>query len=365
MRTTKSRVMLAAGSTAVLLALAGCAGNASGNPGSQGAADTVAINVGNDMTVNLKTGPHLKVAVFIPGVANAYGLEQERAAKETAAKLGMDMTLFDGGYDPNNQLNQMQTALKSGNYDAAVVQALDGTVVCKVLTQDFPKANILVSASGTSLCESGTNQTGKSVDEVWAPGTLNFVGSNNTRAYIDGWFAAAAKANPGKQKVVAAFGLATASQTRVAEAAMAKFAKDNPDYTVDKFYTDYTTTDAYNKTQTYLQGHPDTTLILSVYTPDISQGVIQATKDAGLLGKVHIVDQGFGKFQIEQIQAGSVQLSTLFFPYNQMKMGLESIAAAQRGDAGTRFVDDSVIGTAKSPFSITKETVSELPAELR
>ena len=365
MRTMKSRVMLAAGSTAVLLALAGCAGTAGGSPVSEGSADTVAIDVGNDMTVNLKTSPNLKVAVFIPGVANAYGLEQERAAKETAAKLGMDMTLFDGGYDPNKQLNQMQTALKSGSFDAAVVQSLDGTVVCKVLTEDFPKANILVSASGTSLCEYGTNQTGKSVDEVWAPGTLNFVGSNNTRAYIDGWFAAAAKANPGEQKVVAVFGLATASQTRVAEAAMAKFAKDNPNYTVDRIYTDYTTTDAYNQTQTYLQGHPDTSLILSVYTPDISQGIIQAVDKAGLLGKVRIVDQGFGEFQIEQIEAGNVQLSTLLFPYNQMKANLESIAAAQRGEAVTRFVDDSVIGTAESPFAITKDTVSELPAELR
>ena len=95
MRTPKSRAMLAAGSTAVLLALAGCAGNSSGDPGNQGPAGTVAIDVGNDTKVNLKTGQGLKVAVFIPGVANEFGLEQERAAKETAKELGMDMTLFD------------------------------------------------------------------------------------------------------------------------------------------------------------------------------------------------------------------------------------------------------------------------------
>ena len=132
MRTTKSRIMLAAGSTAVLLALAGCAESAS----SQTSADTVAIDVGNNMKVNLKTSPNLKVAVFIPGVANAYGQAQELAAKETAKELGMEMTLFDGSYDPSQQLNQMQTALASGDYDAAVVQALDGTVVCKTITED-------------------------------------------------------------------------------------------------------------------------------------------------------------------------------------------------------------------------------------
>jgi ribose transport system substrate-binding protein len=357
--------MLAAGSTAVLLALAGCAGNSSGDPGNQGPAGTVAIDVGNDTKVNLKTGQGLKVAVFIPGVANEFGLEQERAAKETAKELGMDLTLFDAGYDPNKQLNQMQTAMTSGTFDAAVVMALDGVMSCKLLTEDFAKANILTSISGSPLCDDGTDKSGKSVDEVWVPGTLNFVGSNTTRDYVDGWLAAAAKANPGKQKVVAVLGPAVNTQTRVTEAAMAKLAQDNTDYSIDTIYTDWTTTDAYNKTQTYLQGHPDTTLILSASAPDLTQGVIQAGKDAGLSEKIHVADVGFGKFQIEQLEAGNVQLSTMLFPYNQMKANLESIAAAQRGDAGPRFVDDSVIGTAKNPFTITKDTISELPPELR
>lgn len=354
--------MLAAGSTAVLLALAGCAGNSSGN---QGPAGTVAIDVGNDTKVNLKTDQGLKVAVFIPGIANEFGLEQERAAKETAKELGMDMTLFDAGYDPNKQLNQMQTAMTSGNFDAAVVMALDGVMSCKLLTEDFAHANILTSISGSPLCDDGTDQSGKSVDEVWVPGTLNFVGSNTTRDYVDGWLAAAAKANPGKQKVVAVLGPAVNTQTRVTEAALAKLTADNTDYSVDTIYTDWTTTDAYNKTQTYLQGHPDTTLILSASSPDLTQGVIQAGKDAGLSEKIHVADVGFGKFQLQQLEAGNVQLSTMLFPYNQMKANLNSIAAAQRGDAGSRFVDDSVIGTAKNPFVVTKETITELPAELR
>ncbi|MEV4951314.1 sugar ABC transporter substrate-binding protein [Paenarthrobacter nitroguajacolicus] len=365
MRTTKSRAMLAAGSTAMLIALAGCGGSTSDNPGNQGPAGTVAVDVGNDMTVNLKTGPGLKVAVFIPGVANEFGIEQERAAKETATELGMDMTLFDAGYDPNKQLNQMQTAMTSGNFDAAVVMALDGVMSCKLLTNDFAKANILTSISGSPLCDDGANKAGKTVDEVWAPGTLNFVGSNTTRDYVDGWLAATAKANPGKQKVVAVLGPAVNTQTRVTEAAMAKLAADNTGYSIDTIYTDWTTTDAYNKTQTYLQGHPDTTLILSASSPDLTQGVIQAEKDAGLSEKIHVADVGFGKFQIQQLEAGSVQLSTMLFPYNQMKANLNSIAAAQRGDSGTRFVDDSVIGTAKNPFVVTKDTITELPSELR
>lgn len=365
MRTMKSRVIVAAGSMAVLLAMAGCAGNASGSPASEGSADTVPVDVGDGRTVDLSTSPDLKVAVFMPGVVNAYGLTQERAAEETAKELGMDMTLFDAGFDSQRQINQMQTALASGEYDAAVVQALDGPAVCKIATEDYPEANTLVVALITPLCEKGTEQSGESLEEVWAPGTLNFVGSNNILAYFEGWFAAASEANPGKQNVLVALGPAVGVQTKVAEVALAKLAKDNPDYTIDTIYTDYTATGAYNQAQTYLQGHPDTTLILTIYTPDISQGVLKAVEDAGLLEQINIIDQGFGEFQIEQIEAGNVQFSTLHFPYNAMKVSLESIVAAQGGDSGPRFVDDSLIGTAENPFVVTKESLSELPAELR
>lgn len=365
MRTMKSRVMIAAGSTAVLLAVAGCADNASGNTGSEGPADTAAVDVGNGMTVNLSTSPNLNVAVFIPGVANEFGLEQERAAEETAEALGMEMTLFDAGYDPNNQLNQMQTAMTSGDFDAAVVMALDGVMSCKLLTEDFPGANILVSVSSANLCQDGSDTERMSTDKVWSPGTLNYVGSNNTREYAEGWVAAAAEANPGKQKVLAVLGPATNTQTRVVEAAMKQFAEDNPDYTFEALYTDWTTPDAYNQTQTYLQGHRDTTLIMSASSPDITQGVVQAVNEAGLDGEISIVDQGLGDYQMEQIEAGKVQVSTLLFPYNGMKLNLESIAAAQSGDPGPRYVDDSLIGTAEKPFAVTKESISELPAELR
>lgn len=360
MRTTKSRVLLVAGSTAVLLALAGCTATGTDTPA---AGDTIAIDVGTDTPINLTTGD-LKVAVFVPGVANAYGQAQEQAANDTATALGLDMTFFDAGYDPSQQLSQMQTALQSGDFDAAIVQPVDGTVICKITTEDFPAANILVVNQVTTLCEYGTDQKGDSVEEVWAPGTMSFVGSNNTRAYIDGWFAAAAAANPGPQKVVAVLGPAVAAQTRVVEVALAKFAADNPDYTVDTIYTDYSTTGAFNETQTYLQGHPDTSLILSIYTPDISQGIVQAVEDAGLLGKVHIVDQGFGDFSIGQIEAGNIQFSTLFFPYNAMKISLEAIVNAQTA-AQPKFIDDSVIGSAEEPFVITKDTIADLPAELR
>ncbi len=114
--------------------------------------------------------------------------------------------------------------------------------------------------------------------------------------------------------------------------------RTTPDYTINTINTDYTTTGTYNQMQTHLQGHADTTLILSMYTPDISQGVVKAVEDAGLLGKVNIVDQGFGKFSIDQIEAGNIQFSTLFFPYNGIKVSLEAIAAAQRGgDTGPPF----------------------------
>ena len=365
MRTMKSRMMLVAGSVAVMVAAGGCAGTSEGNAGGGGGpADSVAIDVGNDMSVNLPTGRALKVAYFLPSLVNDYGKQQVRGAEETAKELGVELTIFDGAFDPNRQLNQMQTALQSGGFDAALVSAVDGSTVCKAATEDFPKANILVVIVGSPLCGRATEQQGESLDELWAPGTMSYVGGQSSRAYMDGWFAAGAKANPGKQKVGVVAGLAVQEHTRVVEAAMAEFKKNNPDYTVDLINTNFSTADAFNKVQTYLHGNPDTTLFYSVLSPDVTQGVIQAVEDAGLQGQIHIVDQGFGDYLVEQLKAGRVQLSTLAFPYNLSKKSLESVVKAQSGEDVPRSVDDSVIGSVKEPFTATKDTLSKLPADL-
>jgi ribose transport system substrate-binding protein len=355
------RLGLVSGFSVLALVLSSCTGGAGGSSGG----DTVPIDVGNDMTVDLSTRDDIKVAVFVPNVADTYGQSQERAVKEVSEELGLDSTVYDAGHDPVTQLTQMQTALQSGDFDAAIVQATDGTVLCKVATESFPEENILVVAQATPLCDQGVNQTGQSVDEIWSPGTMSFVGSNNSRAYIDGWFDAAAQANTGPQRVAVVMGSQLAAQTRVMETAMAEFAEANPGYIVDPIYTDYSTPDAYNKTQTYLQGHPDTTLIMSCYTPDVSKGIVQAVDQAGLLGKTKIVDQGFGDFTFDQVEQGNIQFSTLFFPYNQMKLSLQAIRDAQKGDPNKRFVDDSLIGTAEEPFLVTPDTVSQVPDELR
>ena len=360
MRTTKFPFLVAL-SAMTALALSGCASDGGSGAAPEG---TVAIDVGDDKTVNLSTEPGLKVAVFIPGTANEYSQVLAQAAEETSEELGLDMTLFDAGYVPNEQLNQMQTALQSGDYDAAVVYAYDGTILCKIATEEYADANILVVNAGTTLCDAGVDETQTSTEDVWSPGTMNFVGSNNTRAYIDGWFKAVGEANPGKQKALAVFGPAVGAQTHFVETSMTAFAADNPDYEIESIYTDYSTSDAFNQTQTYLQGHPDTSLILSMYSPDVSRGIVEAVDAAGLTGKINIADQGFG-YSVAQIEQGTIQLSTLFFPYNLMRLSLQSIVDAQSGDAGPRFVDDSVVGSAEEPFVVTKDTIADLPEELR
>lgn len=348
------------------MALAGCSTGGGGDAGSTSAsADTVPIDVGDGMTVNLPKDKKLNIALFTQGTAIKYGQEMIRAADDAAEEYGFTYTLFDPGYDPSKQLSQMQTALQSGKFDAAVVAPTDGTVICKVATEDFPEANVLVSVQSTPLCGLGTAQTADSVPEdLWAPGTMNMVASNNTIKWADAWFDAAAEANPGEQRIAVVTGQETAEQTKVMAIAMENWKKEHPEYTVDMLFGDNTSTKAFELVQTYIQGHPDTSLILSHYTPDVTQGILKAIDAAGKTGEINVVDQGFGEFQIQSIEDGTVQLSAMFYPYNGVKLAFESIVNAQKGDPGPRFVDDSQIGTVTEPFFITKETVGELPAEL-
>jgi hypothetical protein len=72
---------------------------------------------------------------------------------------------------------------------------------------------------------------------------------------------------------------------------------------------------------------------------------------------VKVVDQGAGKFTLDQIKAGNIQLSMLYFPANAMKLSIDSLVDAQAGKVSPHFVDDSLSGTAVNPLIITKANV--------
>lgn len=69
----------------------------------------------------------IRIAVFAASVANTYWAAEIEGAKDIAKKYGnLELTVFDGQFNTNKQVNQMRDALVSKKFDAWFVGPNDG-----------------------------------------------------------------------------------------------------------------------------------------------------------------------------------------------------------------------------------------------
>jgi ribose transport system substrate-binding protein len=188
-------VLATAAFTAAAAFLAGCGGSDPSPAGNSAPrAESRSLDLGG-VTVRTQ-GDSLRIAMFLAGTSNSFLQNNISAAKTEAERVGAKVDVFDGKFDPSVQFNQMQTALGNKRYNAWIVQANDAQQVCDITTKQAPAAGILVSAITLPLCGRNSN----SGDELWAPGTLNFVGGSGTYPVIKAWMDRVVAANPGRRR---------------------------------------------------------------------------------------------------------------------------------------------------------------------
>jgi ribose transport system substrate-binding protein len=371
------------------LAVAGCGSSSSSSSGSAVSASNAANTAGSESNgsnsatgatvtssgsnVTVKTGAykitlpkgaaHLNIAFFMNASANTWQINFAKAAIDEAHKYGASITMFNGGFNPTTQISQMINAAQSHKYNAAVLVNIDTNAECTVATKTLPAAGILVAVTAQPICGHGLATTGPA---LWEPGTLNYVGGDVSEPANVAWANLTGKLNPGTQHVAVVVGPSTAAVTAGEEQAVNNYAKAHPDFHVDSFInTDYTTPTTYTAVLNYLHAHPDTTLVMSVYSPDCTRGVIQALTALGKVGKIKVSDEGGASYALDQIKAGALELTLPYFPEVQARKSVDSLAQAANGQATPPFVTDvpSQYGTWQNPTPITKQNASTFVPE--
>jgi ribose transport system substrate-binding protein len=295
---------------------------------SGGAAGT--INVG---TSSIKASKPIRLAYFAFGAAAANSASGTAEAQQYAKAHGVNMTVFDPGGDAQKQFNQIQTAITSSKFNSFIVAPVDPDLICKLLSQSAPKANIVVTVRTEAIC----GRFGNLGNAAWQPGTMNFVSEFQTRDTMAQWLAAAAKQYPGKQTVGILSGLATDAESRNLENALTSFKKAHPDWTfLPEVRTDYTTADGYAKAQSLIQANSNVSLILSDYS-DVTVGAAQAIKQAGKTGQIKLVDYGGSKAVVPLIQSGEVGLTIPAEPRTGSDTALKLMIGAFNGTPPPRF----------------------------
>ena len=216
----------------------------------------------------------LKIAYLDAASNNVYLQAGIQAAKDTAKKLGAEMTVFDANWSPTTQYNQTQNAISSKKFNAFIAEMNDGRQACKILTQTAPKAGILVSVVNQPLCNRATQEgTG-----LWAPGTLDFVGGTQGRQPFRDWLMQIAKDNPGPQKVAVLTGPDLNANTINTDLAIKDVKKKYPNFKfVAVVRTDYWVPQGNAKAVPLLQAHSDLTILIGNYS-DITRGASRPSR---------------------------------------------------------------------------------------
>lgn len=289
------------------------------------ASNTVSVNVGLVKPICLRKGK-LNVGLFMHAETNAYQQEIVAGARAQAARYGWNLTVFQANYDMTTQIDQLQEAAVNKQFDALGVVVIDGDPECNVLTKTLPAADTLVVNVSSPICgrelAAGNN--------VWAPGTYSYNDRGNTVEAYTLWLKSTVAAFPGPQNVVFVGGPENNSGTRNEKAILDNLVQQDPNFKIKGWlYTDWTTATAQQMTQTYLQGHPDTTVVISAYSPDLTRGVVNAVDALGMQHKLKISDYGASSYTEPLIKSGLIKMSFPYYPYAMGENLMISIKAAQ------------------------------------
>ncbi len=328
----------------------GACGSSSSSSSSSSSGKAAELQTGGGPTVSVPASG-LNIGLFMVAESNLYQQQLVKGAKAAAQKYGASLTAYDGEFEPTVQINQIQNALQKGQMNAVILHPTSGELLCNLASKQLPEKKLPVVVIAVPVCghEIATGE------ESAQKGTLAYVGSVSTKEYINAWFEGVAKENPGNHTVAIVEGPEIIGQAKAINALLKEWEPKHPNLHVKyKIYTDYTTPNALTKTQALLKAHPDVNLIMSVYSPDLTRGVIQALEAEGKAGKIPLDTLGGSKYDYEQIQKGNVQFTIPQFPYNIGYQAVKALAEAGKGKQPPRFIDDSTVGSAKEPLVITK-----------
>lgn len=348
-------IALSATILAVTALLTACSSDG-GSPAASG--DTVSVDVNTGTPIELPKGK-LRVALLMAYTTDAWTQNFQSTLEDAVKANGDEIKVYDARGNQNTQNQQAQTIASNKSADVVIVQPFDGTAACNTMTKELPAANVAVINIAGILCDRTTNVG----DEMYAPGTLTFVGGEGSVSYREAYARNVQKANPGPQKVLVVDGPELAPVVKASVAGAKQVSADNPDFQIEGvLYTDYTTPDAYAKTVQYIKAHPDITLIMATYSPDLTRGVITGLQAEGYSpGDIKIADVGGSDYSFQMLSDGWLQSTQAYTPITTAEQAVKAYIDAQAGKKLDKVTTDvpADLGTLTDPVTITSENMAQ------
>jgi ribose transport system substrate-binding protein len=335
--------------TAASAAAAGCGSSGSSSSGSSGSGGSGTS--GSDKHVNM--------AMFVVATANTHQQGAIRGAKAAVAKAGnADIHVFSANFVPKTQVNQVQDAIASGQYNALLIDSVDGTVMIPAIRQALAKG--IKVACAFSVCGPDQLRFSKQIPGVVAQvaADYRFLGSANAEAI--------AKGCAGKDpcKVVYMDGTPTlAADVSYTKGWYEGIKKHANIQVVAKGVGQFAAGPAAQAMKDIIQAHPDIDAVGSVSDQEIT-GVAQALSDSPLRGKkVILVGDGGSALAVKGIRSGTWYASTLLRPFHEGNLGAQALIDSIRGrPVAEPLVNSSVSSEIPSGY-VSKATLGRWTPE--
>ena len=311
--------LLAVGALAAA-ALAGC--------GSQSAAQN---NGGVD-------NKHVNIAMFLVATANTH---QQAAAEGAGAAVKADgnakLRVFGADFDPRTQVNQIETAIASGQYDAFIVNSIDGTTTVDAI-EKADKAGIKV-VCGFSVCGTDQAKFSKQIPGVVAQISADYavLGTAQAHALID-----ACKEITPCNTVYIDGAPTLAAEMTVTKAFEAAIASAPNVHVVAHAEGQYLSDPAYQSMKDVLQAHPDINAVVSPGDQMID-GARRALDESPLAHKqVYLIGDGASELAAKGIASGDWYASAILRPFTEGQRGAQAAMDAVRGKKVEELVNSSL-----------------------
>ena len=299
----------------------------------------------------------VRLAVFVGAKENAYWTAQLLAATARAEELGATVQGFGAEFDPAKQVAQIEDAIVSGEYDAFLISAVDGTAVVpaieEAIAEGITVVCLFVCGPDPTLWENQIEGVVSMVDlprdvegRLGGESAVKFCGDRDpcNVIYLPGLFVLSGE-EARKQGVLEVL--------------------DQHDniHVVAEAEGGYLADQSYQLTKDLLLTHDDVHLILSVADQQ-SIGAEQALIEAGLENDIKIASMAASRLAVEALrEKRPAWYSTVTrIPQDEAALAAEFAVGAARGETGFPDTVNPLEYFDVPPF-ITQENAADFEAQ--
>lgn len=307
-----------------------------------------------------QAGNPVRIGVLLSATANTYEQADLKGIQDAAKQYGGKVVkVFDANFVASTQSSQVEDAITSKQYDALVILPQAGnTIVPQV--KDAVKAGLKVVCL---LSPCGSNQQSNARQIPGYVTTVGYQFAENGTDIAKAIVVACGSLNP--CNVAYEPGLLSFSTEVFRTNGIKAYLKKFPHIKiVAEQEGKYLANTGRTAMQNMLQAHPDVNVAASS-GDQMTAGMEQAVKSAGLTGKVKLIGNGASIPGVAAVRAGRWYATVANLPYTEGFLGAKYAIMAAKGTPISKippFVDDlkySPVGTT----IITKANASKFKAQ--